>query len=58
MTTKTTQPTQPTTKQPRQTEPIAIVGIGGLFPGSVDVTAFWNNILRGTRVAQQGASSV
>ena len=27
---------------------IAIVGIGGLFPGSVDVTAFWNHILRGS----------
>ncbi|MBM4283044.1 MAG: hypothetical protein FJ137_20575, partial [Deltaproteobacteria bacterium] len=36
-----------TTKQPLQSEPIAIVGIGGLFPGSVDVAAFWNNVLRG-----------
>jgi len=34
--------------QPQQPEQIAIVGLGGLFPGSVDVTAFWNNILRGT----------
>jgi malonyl CoA-acyl carrier protein transacylase len=40
--------TTTTTKQPRQSEPIAIVGLGGLFPGSVDVAAFWNNILRGT----------
>ena len=34
--------------QPKQPEQIAIVGLGGLFPGSVDVAAFWNNILRGT----------
>src|SRR5688500_7838110 len=27
--------------------PIAIVGIGGLFPGAVDVAAFWRNIVRG-----------
>jgi polyketide-type polyunsaturated fatty acid synthase PfaA len=31
-----------------QQAPIAIVGLGGLFPGSLDVTAFWNHILRGT----------
>jgi acyl transferase domain-containing protein/NADP-dependent 3-hydroxy acid dehydrogenase YdfG len=28
--------------------PVAIVGIGGLFPGSVDVAAFWNHVLAGT----------
>jgi acyl transferase domain-containing protein len=28
--------------------PIAIVGIGGLFPGSLDVARFWNHVLRGT----------
>jgi len=28
-------------------EPIAIVGMGGLFPGSEDLTAFWQNILEG-----------
>jgi acyl transferase domain-containing protein len=33
--------------QPKQQEPIAIVGISGLFPGSVDIAAFWNNILKG-----------
>ncbi len=27
--------------------PIAIVGIGALFPGSVDAAAFWQNILEG-----------
>ncbi|MFZ9887182.1 MAG: beta-ketoacyl synthase N-terminal-like domain-containing protein, partial [Myxococcota bacterium] len=27
---------------------IAIVGIGGLFPGSLDVGQFWSHILRGT----------
>ena len=44
-----TKPTPtPTSKQPVQAEPIAIVGIGGLFPGSVDVAAFWNHVLRGT----------
>ncbi|HEY1101628.1 MAG TPA: beta-ketoacyl synthase N-terminal-like domain-containing protein, partial [Myxococcota bacterium] len=35
-------------KRPQQPEPIAIVGLGGLFPGSVDVAAFWNHILRGS----------
>ncbi len=35
-------------QQPKQPEPIAIVGLGGLFPGSVDVAAFWNHILRGS----------
>ncbi len=34
--------TQPSTAtQPR----IAIVGVGGIFPGSLDVAAFWNHIL-------------
>jgi acyl transferase domain-containing protein len=28
--------------------PIAIVGVGGLFPGSLDAVAFWNHILRAT----------
>ena len=27
--------------------PIAIVGVGALFPGSVDAAAFWRNILEG-----------
>ncbi len=35
-------------QQPKQQEPIAIVGISGLFPGSVDVSAFWNHILKGS----------
>jgi malonyl CoA-acyl carrier protein transacylase len=35
-------------KQPKQQEPIAIVGISGLFPGSVDVSTFWNHILKGS----------
>jgi acyl transferase domain-containing protein len=26
-------------------EPIAIVGIGAMFPGSEDVAAYWNNSL-------------
>jgi acyl transferase domain-containing protein len=32
-------------KTPTQQQPVAIVGLGGLFPGSLDVTAFWNHIL-------------
>ena len=27
--------------------PIAIVGVGALFPGSVDAAAFWRNIVEG-----------
>ena len=32
----------------RRQPPIAIVGIGGLFPGSLDVGAFWNHVLAGS----------
>src|SRR5262249_27177650 len=28
--------------------PIAVVGVSALFPGSVDKTSFWRNILEGT----------
>ena len=29
-------------------EPIAVVGVSALFPGSLDATGFWKDILRGT----------
>ena len=32
------------TKRP----PIAVVGVSALFPGSVDATGFWSDILAGT----------
>jgi polyketide-type polyunsaturated fatty acid synthase PfaA len=32
-------------KKSRRQPPIAIVGMGGLFPGSTDLRAFWGNIL-------------
>ncbi|RYG80787.1 3-oxoacyl-ACP reductase, partial [bacterium] len=31
----------------RRQEPIAIVGMGGVFPGSLDVRAFFRNVVRG-----------
>jgi len=31
----------------RFTQPIAIVGIGGIFPGAADLDAFWKNIKEG-----------
>ncbi len=39
MTTKTT--------KDQESVAIAIVGMGGLFPGAVDVAAFWQNVVRG-----------
>ncbi|MCC7112445.1 MAG: acyltransferase domain-containing protein, partial [Deltaproteobacteria bacterium] len=30
----------------RRQEPIAIVGLGGLFPGSLDVAQLWNHVLQ------------
>ena len=33
--------------QPDQAERIAIVGIGGIFPGAPDLDTFWNNIVYG-----------
>lgn len=39
------------------TQPIAIVGIGGIFPGASDLDAFWKNIKEGvssSREAPQG----
>ena len=32
----------------RRQPPIAIVGIGGLFPGSLDAGQFWNHVLQKT----------
>ena len=29
-------------------EPLAVVGVSALFPGTVDATGFWNDILSGT----------
>ena len=34
-------------RQQRQ-DPIAVVGVSALFPGSVDHTGFWRDILAGT----------
>ena len=33
--------------QPDQAERIAIVGVGGIFPGAPDLDTFWNNIAHG-----------
>ena len=33
-------------------KPIAIVGVGALFPGSVDETGFWRDILAGADLIQ------
>ena len=33
--------------------PIAIVGIGGIFPGSPDLDSFWENVLKGISVSRQ-----
>ena len=30
-----------------QQQPIAVVGVSALFPGSQDATGFWNDILKG-----------
>ena len=30
-------------------QPIAVVGVSALFPGSTDATGFWQDILAGTR---------
>ena len=35
-----------TESRPSQ-KPIAVVGVGGIFPGALDVRAFWKNILEG-----------
>lgn len=32
---------------PRRHDPIAVVGVSALFPGSLDATGFWKDILRG-----------
>ncbi len=32
----------------RRHDPIAVVGVSALFPGSLDATGFWKDILRGT----------
>jgi len=37
-----------TTHQQKLRPPIAVVGVSALFPGSVDSTGFWNDILAGT----------
>ncbi|MBI5498595.1 MAG: 3-oxoacyl-ACP reductase, partial [Deltaproteobacteria bacterium] len=33
-------------------EPIAVIGVSALFPGSLDATGFWRDILRGTDLMQ------
>ncbi|MBM4077843.1 MAG: hypothetical protein FJ267_19615, partial [Planctomycetes bacterium] len=33
--------------EPNRAERIAIVGLGGIFPGAADLDTFWNNIVRG-----------
>ena len=37
-----------TPTDPRSRPPIAVVGVSALFPGSVDSTGFWRDILAGT----------
>ena len=32
---------------PKKLEPVAIVGVSALFPGSLDKTGFWSDILAG-----------
>lgn len=35
------------------TQPIAIVGIGGVFPGALDLDTFWNNLKHGISVSKE-----
>jgi acyl transferase domain-containing protein/3-hydroxymyristoyl/3-hydroxydecanoyl-(acyl carrier protein) dehydratase len=35
------------------TERIAIVGIGGLFPGSIDLAGFWNNVVNAVDASRE-----
>jgi PfaB family protein len=35
-------------KQMSQKEPIAVIGMAGLFPGAANIENFWQNILKGT----------
>src|SRR3990167_6977416 len=38
---------QPSTTNKRFFEPIAIIGVGTLYPGSADANGFWNDIVNG-----------
>lgn len=40
-------PSPPASRLVATDEPIAVVGLGGIFPQAPDIPAFWNNILQG-----------
>ncbi len=37
----------------KSSQPIAIVGMGGIFPGAATLAEFWNNIVKGVDSAQE-----
>src|SRR5512140_2771726 len=38
---------------PSSPQPIAVVGVSALFPGSTDATGFWRDILAGTDLIRE-----